>query len=384
MSPHDSIPGSYNGPYIIDNFGDTYLTASPYSGSYNPSYLESGSEFVDSRPPHDEYERRRFRSISPLSPSSPLDGMYDGFNYPNIFHQNQGSLKSNVSASSNNTSSGGSSNKKKMLVNNYANNMRTIKEAAEHLKVPTCGGNVGVMQKKRSNLKKNHRATPDPFDGPMINTRTKQNAKISNNTNNNNNNNKAKPYPQLSHQQHQLQHQQPIYYDPRYSSSGQYWQPYSDENVYVYNNTPYDCSTMPPEEYWLPSQNYLSEYQPSYLDYQRQITNSTDNSAEYRQPTTEFTAENQRRLNPDFSDYQRQQPSGDDNNDNNDYSTIKYHRESKLDYRKQNIDQVEYYEDEGYVERITESPQSNTIERVDDEEQRHDNGCHDDLKQYVC
>ena len=231
---------------------------------------------------------------------------------------------------------------------------------------------MGVKQKKRSNLKKNHRSTPDPFEAPFINSssRTKQNTKI-----NNINIRKVKRYPQLlqQQQQQQHQHQQQIYYDPRYTSSGQFFQPY--DNMYSYN-TSYDYS---PEEYWMPSQNYFTDYQPSYTDYHRQTTNSTDNSTEY-QPRNDLSNGNQ-----------RQQISSNDNiptyPDNNYLVNPEYERERRDGYQKQDFTHVAYYEDEGYVEKRSESPESNTTQQHDDVDhaQLRYNDCHDDdIKQYIC
>ena len=277
-----------------------------------------------------------------------------------------------MSTSSNNTSTGGNSKKKAPFPNTTPNNMSTITEAAEHLKVPTCGGNMAIKQKKRTNLKVNNRSTPDPFEGPStINPSSSSSSKMKPNTKINNSANvrKAKTYPQIP--QHQ---QQQSYYDPRYSSqSGQYWPPY--ENTY----TTYDYPTTP-EEYWIPSQNYFTDYQPSYHDYQRQTTNSTDSSIEYQQQPT--NNENQ----PDISDYQ--QVSSNDNlppkTDNNYPANTEYQREPSNDaYPKQ--ESTEYYEDEGYVEKRSESPESNKIQQHDGDDQLRQNDHHDDdMKQYIC
>ena len=93
--------GSYNGPYIVDNY-DGYpppASSSLYSngGSYNSTsnYIEpqtSSFEYIDS--PHqmyDEYDMNGRRRFPSNQSSPPLDVIYDGFLFQQQHQQqNQG------------------------------------------------------------------------------------------------------------------------------------------------------------------------------------------------------------------------------------------------------------------------------------------------------
>ena len=274
--------------------------------------------------------------------------------------------------------------------------MRTIKEASEHLKVPTCGGNIGVLQpkNKRTNIKnRNPRATPDPFDGPssMMNpTRAtpqqqKTNSALASNVSNIR---KVNPFPQQQQRQQRQQQQQP-YYDPRYTSTkaAQYGQPYATENTYNTYNTPYDY-TPSSEEYY--NQLYYNEYRPTYADYQRQSTTNSDNSTETYQQTNDYPNENRQIDVADVN--QQQQPS----TNNAEYpSTIgdQFYQRSTTgdDQRQRNLTEVFYYgdnnlTDDGYIE--ADSTQSNSNGFLQDSQINEDvakeHPSSEDIQQYVC
>ena len=94
--------GSYNGPYIVDNY-DGYpppTSSSLYSngGSYNSTsnYIEqpqtSSFEYIDSsHQMYDEYDMNGRRRFPSNQSSPPLDVIYDGFLFQQQHQQqNQG------------------------------------------------------------------------------------------------------------------------------------------------------------------------------------------------------------------------------------------------------------------------------------------------------
>ncbi|XP_066924690.1 alpha-protein kinase 1-like [Clytia hemisphaerica] len=279
---------NYSNPYAVDNFGDTYLTPSPYSNIY----LQKGVDVPDVATfyyddPNSKYavsggKRQQIASI-PQSPSSPLDGLYSQFNFNGV-PSNNGSFKSNKSSSS-------ATNRKKGAPNQR--NMVTIQEGAssEHLKVPTCGGNVAL----KKNVKKTRQG---------------------------NVNDKKDQKPQQPPSQQSFPQQYNTGYNPQnYNEPRQYWGVNPADAYYPttmeYQQYPYQqnqYTPVYPTDYI--NENQYSGYEPG-IEYDRKGLNMHQPTNEYPQSTNDYSRQSSGDYQPRVNEHQ---PTTDYPQSANDYS----------------------------------------------------------------